>query len=92
MEALTYIQEFLGRAVNHEVAQFGFAFMLAAWVHAREMKKEIATQMGSIATSIDDVAKALREDLSKQSSRLEKVEDGVNKLNTRVEKLETKEK
>ena len=90
MDVVGQAQSFLGMAFSQQVTQFGLAFGFAALIHAHQVKKEIAAQMGSIVKSIDDVARALREDLSKQSNRLEKVEDGVNKLNTRVEKLEIK--
>lgn len=82
------IQELLGQAMNHQVTQFGLAFVIAAMIHAQQVRKEIAAQMASVVLSINEVAKALKDDLGKQSERLNGVETGIQKLNTRVEKLE----
>lgn len=91
MDVFASFQSFLGEAFSHQVTQFGLAFTFAAYIHARQVRKEIALQMSNVASSIDEVTKALKEDLGKQGERLIKVEDGVQKLNNRVEKLETKE-
>lgn len=87
---IEYMQTLFGAAISHQATQFGIAFSLAAFIHARQVRSEIATQMTSVVSSIDSVAKAIREDLAEQSARIELVESGVQKLNNRVEKLETK--
>lgn len=89
MDVFSLLQDFLGPVFSHQVTQFGIAFGFAAYFHAQQVRKEISTQMLNVASSIDEVAKALREDLGKQSVRLERVESGVQNLNTRVDKLET---
>ncbi len=103
MDMLIGFQDLFGQIVSHQATQFGLAFTLAAVIHARQVRKEIALQMGSVASSIDAVANVLKEDLKKQSEsislqskRLSSVEDkfyaiddGLKKLNVRVEKLET---
>ena len=94
MDLIQLAQDILGPIVSHQATQFGFAFGLAAMLHARQVRKEIAIQMGglsnNVSSSIDEVTKVLREDLGKQSERLKNVESGVQNLNNRVEKLETK--
>lgn len=85
---LDHAQNILGAAFSHQATQFGLAFTLAALIHARQVRSEIAKQMSSVVESIDKVAKAIRDDLAKQSARIEMVETGVQKLNNRVENLE----
>jgi hypothetical protein len=82
------IQKLFGDALASQVAQFGFAFSMAAWIHSGRMKREIATQVASITTALNNLASALRQDLKSQSERIEKVEIGVNELRGRIYKLE----
>lgn len=84
MDLLNAIQVMGADLLSRQVTQFGVAFTLAALVHARQVRKEIALQMTNISESIDNLGKALREDLKAQNIRLINIE-------TRVEKLETKE-
>lgn len=97
------INTIFGNAFSHQVVQFGTAFMIAAWMHAKQVRKEIALQTGltrdessahmdKITTSIDNVAKVLRQDLSKQGERIDNIENGISSLNDRVWQLETPKK
>lgn len=84
-DVLTYLG---GQALSHQVTQFTIAFVLAAIIHSKQVRKEIATQLGDVATSIDKVRVALVDDLQAQGKRLKSVEDGIQRLSTRVETLE----
>lgn len=82
------ISEMANQALSHQVTQFSIAFTIAAWIHASQVKKEIANRMSNVTEAINNVALALRDDLTKQSKRIETVEGGINKLTSRVETLE----
>lgn len=84
--------KYMSDAASNHMAQAGFWFTLAAWVHSSQVKKEIATQFLAITTALDGVASALKADLSAQLTRISKVEDVVLKMDNRISALETKEK
>lgn len=88
MESLTYLQDLVGQALSHQVSQFGIAFVIAAWVHANQVKKEISGQMGLVTEAINNVATALRQDLAVQSDRIGNVEKKLINLNSRLETIE----
>lgn len=75
-------------ALQSQVTQFGIAFAMAAWIHSGRMKKEIASQLSGITAALNNLGSALREDLKRQSDRIETVEGGFKKLTSRVDKLE----
>ncbi len=64
----------LSTAMGSQVTQFGIAFAIAAFIHAGRMKKEIASQMSQVVGAVNNLAQALRQDLSSQSDRISKVE------------------
>lgn len=73
-----------------KVAQFGFFFTLAAWIHSGRVKKEIAAQFTTITEAINNVATALHNDLAAHGSRLDNLTNRVDKLEqTKGEKNET---
>jgi hypothetical protein len=82
------IGHLFSEAVQNKIAQAGFFFTFAAWLHSGRVKKEIAIQFGAISKAINDVAAALREDLAKHAERISKVEDGFLKISSRVDALE----
>jgi hypothetical protein len=82
------VQGLLNDALSHQVTQFTIAFSIAAWLHSGRVKKEIKNQLSGIATSLDDVAKALRQDLQAQSTRIAAIEHGIGDIIVRVDKLE----
>lgn len=85
MENLTDI---LSAVAGHQVTHFTFAFTMAAWLHSHQVKKEISNQFQKIVMSIDNVAKALKNDLDAQTHRLNQLETGVLVLAKRVDNLE----
>lgn len=84
------VMAMLGSAFQEKVVQAGAAFTIAAWLHSGRVKKEINTMSVGIISSVDNVAKALRQDLEVQSKRMDHIEDGISKLTSRVDSLEKK--
>lgn len=82
--------KFMGEAVSSQVAQSGFFFTLAAWLHAGRVKKEISEQFSILTAALNNVAAALKQDLAIHSGRLDNVESGIKIINERVTALETK--
>lgn len=70
---------FVSGAMQSQIAQYVTAFSIAAWIHSGRMKKEIALQVGGIKEALQDLGAALREDLKRQSERIEKLEKEVYK-------------
>lgn len=77
------IKNFLSETAQSQIAQAGFFFTMAAWLHAGRVKKEIAKNFTALTTAIDGVAQALRRDLDGQRKILENHA-------TRLENLEKK--
>lgn len=88
---LETVKTVLGDDYGRQLTQYSIMFMVAAWFHAGTVKKEISAQVANIVKSIDSVAKALKDELAAQGSRIENIENGVNKLSGRVDVLEKKE-
>lgn len=61
----------LGSALQSQVAQFGFAFSLAAWIHAGRVKKEIGAQLGGIKDALTSLLKVESERITKLEKRME---------------------
>lgn len=74
------LADLLGNAVQSQVAQFGIAFSLAAWIHARQVKKEIAYHLEGIRAAIVELGRDLRRDMALQSERIGKLEERVDKI------------
>lgn len=74
------VTAFLGAALASQVTQFGIAFSFAAFIHAGRMRKEIAAQVGPLTAAVNNLASALRQDLSAQSKRIDNVESRVQNL------------
>lgn len=74
------LTEYLNEAAASKVAQFGFLFTLAAWLHSGRVKKEIKTQFEIITDAINNVAMALRQDLAAQTKRLDSLEDRLENI------------
>lgn len=81
-EQLKYI---FGEAASNQIAQAGFFFTVAAWLHSGRVKKEIKENFSSLTQAINDVASAFREDLKAHSEQLKN-------LSSRVQSLEEKTK
>lgn len=74
------ILSFLGEASRNQVVHSGFFFTLAALLHAKQVRKEIATQFSTISLALNNVADALKQDLVKHSERLDRVEKDVGTI------------
>ena len=83
------VSNLLTEAANSKMAQYGFLFTLAAWIHSGRVKKEIASSFIVVSEAINNVAEALKKDLRLQAERLEHLENISISLTTRVEQLET---
>lgn len=70
----------VGPAIKNQVFVFSIAFILAARLHAKEVRKEIAISMKTIADSIDNVRIALENELKAQTSRIDKMDGRVSAL------------
>ena len=73
-------------ALRQDVFKFGFAFTLAALIHASQVKREISKQFTIMADAFNNLANALRQDLSEQTKRIVKVEERVDKLTETLKK------
>lgn len=69
---------------ENKIAQAGFFFTMAAWIHAGRVKKEIATQFTVVTDAINNVAQALRSDLAAHGARLDHVSIRVDSLEITV--------
>ena len=79
------VSKIFSETAQNQIAQAGFFFTLAAYIHSGRVKKEIKSNFEALTTAINQVAEAFREDLKKHSERLDN-------LASRVEVLEqTKE-
>jgi len=65
---------------NSQIAQAGFFFAVAAWIHSGRVKKEISKNFGAITEAINNVAAALRLDLQKHGERLDGISQRVDNL------------
>lgn len=57
------VKSFLSETAQSQIAQAGFFFTLAAWLHAGRVKKEIARNFEALTNALNSVALALRKDL-----------------------------
>lgn len=82
------VTEKFSSVINSQIAQAGFFFTLAAWIHSGRVKKEIKAQFEPLTAAINGVREALRQDLESQSKRISGIEIGVVNLTSRVDSLE----
>lgn len=76
------VLKLFSETAQNQIAQAGFFFTVAAWLHSGRVKKEIRENFAALTVAIDKVAEAFREDLKAQGARLDN-------LTTRVTSLET---
>lgn len=69
---------------GNQIAQAGFFFSVAAWIHSGRVKKEISKNFTSVTEAINNVASALRTDLEGQKKILEKLDRRVKTLEDKV--------
>ena len=77
---LSQILNLASSAASSQIAQAGFFFTVAAWIHSGRVKREISKNFSSITDAINNVATALREDLQKHGERLDKLDKRVENL------------
>lgn len=82
----------LSDAANNEVAQAGFFFTLAAWIHSGRVKKEIAKHFNSLTEAINNVAVTLRQDLDKHADVLNNHKKILEQHTDEIKNLKTKHK
>lgn len=84
------IQKFFGEAASNQIAQTGFFFTVAAWLHSGRVKKEIRENFSILTDAINNVADSFKEDLKKHSNELAnlslRVQNVENNLNITKEK------
>lgn len=80
----------LGDVASNKIAQSGFFFTLAAWLHAGRVKKEIASQFQLVTTSINSVAQTLGASLNVQQEITSTLVKDVSELKTDVSEIKSK--
>ncbi len=70
----------LSKTAQSQIAQAGFFFTAAAWLHAGRVKKEIKENFVIMTDAINNVALALRQDLAAQTNRLDILSNRVDAL------------
>lgn len=80
----TKVMSMFSETANSQIAQAGFFFTIAAWLHAGRVKKEIKENFATLTTAINHVAEAFKEDLKRHGERLDN-------LSYRVKTLEDKQ-
>ncbi len=75
------VKHFLSETAQSQIAQAGFFFTVAAWLHAGRVKKEIGKNFTGLTNAISDVSTAFRQDLEElrkilvnHSNRLDNLE------------------
>lgn len=71
---------FLSESAQSQIAQAGFFFTIAAWLHSGRVKKEIKSNFDSLTNAINKVADAFREDLKRHGDRLDNLDSRVQIL------------
>jgi len=66
---------------SNQIAQAGFFFSVAAWLHSGRVKKEIRVNFVALTMAINQVADAFKEDLKRHGDR-------IDNLSFRVQTLE----
>ncbi len=67
---------------RNQMAQAGFFFTLAAWLHSGRVKKEIAKNFMGMTDAMNNIATVLSRDLKKHGERLDNLTDRVETLET----------
>lgn len=75
-----------------QIAQAGFFFTLAAWLHAGRVKKEIKDSFSTLITAMTDLGDALRKELKIHADQLADHAIKLDKLGSAVSELSSKAK
>lgn len=82
------VMALMGEVAHNQIAQAGFFFTIAAWLHAGRVKKEIAANFSHLTDAINNVAKSFREDLARHSETLKNQSVELATLSERVQNVE----
>ncbi len=74
------IMQIMSDTANSKIAQAGFFFTIAAWLHSGRVKKEIKLNFVALTEAINNVANSFREDLAKHGERLDNLAGRVEHL------------
>lgn len=69
----------LSQVFHNQIAQAGFFFTLAAWIHGKQVRNEIKAQLSPIAKALEELGVNIKNDMDKHNERLEKLENFVFK-------------
>lgn len=72
--------KFITETATNQIAQAGFFFAAAAWIHSGRVKKEIARNFGAMTDAINNVANALSSDLKNHKEILDNHEKRLETL------------
>lgn len=78
------LTEWLTSLLQHEVTKMTIAFMIAARLHRKWVKKDMAEQFSKITASIDKLSDRLAEDLGSHSKRIDDLSLRVQNVETRL--------
>lgn len=78
------VVKLLSETAQSQLAQAGFFFTIAAWLHSGRVKKEIRENFSALTQAIDNVANAFREDLKLQGARLDNLASRVSSLENKT--------
>jgi hypothetical protein len=76
----------MSMVAQSQIAQAGFFFTLAAWLHAGRVKKEINDSFSTLITSLDNLGDALRKELKIHADQLASHRLMLDKLGEEVSK------
>lgn len=79
-----------GEAMNHEIIRYVTAFSIAAWIHSKNVRKEIKLQMSGLIESIDAVRETLADEIAIQAKRIELHDERLDHIQGRIDFLSTK--
>lgn len=85
------VHKFFSETSQNQIAQAGFFFTIAAWLHSGRVKKEIKANFEALTTAIEKVADAFREDLQRHADRLDNISTRVTTLEEKIIIIHNKE-
>jgi len=71
------IGSFVSATANSQIAQAGFFFTLAAFIHSGRVRKEIASNFQGLTAAITQLGNNLTDQLKLHAERLDKLEKKV---------------
>lgn len=78
---LNMMFEYANSVLNTEVAKMTVAFLIAARLHRRWVKKDVMQQVKGITDAIDNLSESMKQTITNESKR-------IDELSTRVDNLE----